>query len=55
MALPLLPDKRAIVKNHIDSSTALLAQMFQEAGRSGDGLTRWLHCLATVSHYRLPM
>ncbi|QEE28212.1 DUF1832 domain-containing protein [Terriglobus albidus] len=33
---------RSIVKNHIDSGTALLAQMFQEAGRSGEGLIRRL-------------
>jgi DNA sulfur modification protein DndE len=33
---------RSIVKNHIDSGTAQLAQMFQEAGRSGDGLIRRL-------------
>ena len=30
------------MKNHIDSGTALLAQMFQETGRSGDGLIRRL-------------
>ncbi|MGA7651060.1 MAG: DndE family protein [Terracidiphilus sp.] len=29
---------RSIVKNHIDNGTALLAQMFQESGRTGDGL-----------------
>ena len=33
---------RSIVKNHIDSGTAMLAQMFQESGRSGDGLIRRL-------------
>lgn len=33
---------RSIVKNHIDSGTALLAQMFQEAGRSGESLIRRL-------------
>lgn len=33
---------RSIVKNHIDSGTALLAQMFTEAGRSGEGLIRRL-------------
>ena len=29
---------RSIVKNHIDSGAALLAQMYQESGRSGDAL-----------------
>lgn len=33
---------RSIVKNHIDSGAALLAQMFQETGRSGDALIRRL-------------
>ena len=33
---------RSIVKNHIDSGAALLAQMFQESGRSGDALFRRL-------------
>ena len=33
---------RSIVKNHIDSGAALLAQMFQEIGRSGDALIRRL-------------
>jgi DNA sulfur modification protein DndE len=33
---------RSIVKNHIDGGAALLAQMFQEAGRSGEGLIRRL-------------
>jgi DNA sulfur modification protein DndE len=33
---------RSVIKNHIDSGTALLAHMFQEAGRSGDGLIRRL-------------
>jgi DNA sulfur modification protein DndE len=33
---------RSVVKNHIDSGTALLAQMFQETGRSGEGLIRRL-------------
>ena len=29
---------RSMVKNHIDSDAALLAQMSQESGRSGDAL-----------------
>jgi DNA sulfur modification protein DndE len=33
---------RSVVKNHIDSGAALLAQMFQETGRSGDALIRRL-------------
>jgi DNA sulfur modification protein DndE len=33
---------RSVVKNHIDSGTALLARMFQETGRSGEGLIRRL-------------
>lgn len=33
---------RSIVKNHIDSGAALLAQMFHETGRSGDALMRRL-------------
>ena len=33
---------RSIVKNHIDSGAALLAQIFQENGRSGDALIRRL-------------
>ncbi|MEZ5584276.1 MAG: DndE family protein [Candidatus Competibacteraceae bacterium] len=33
---------RSIVKNHIDSGAALLAQLFQESGRSGDALIRRL-------------
>jgi DNA sulfur modification protein DndE len=33
---------RSIVKNHIDSGAALLAQMFHETGRSGDALIRRL-------------
>ena len=33
---------RSIVKNHIDSGAALLAQMFQVTGRSGDALLRRL-------------
>lgn len=33
---------RSIVKNHIDSGAVLLAQMFQETGRSGDSLIRRL-------------
>ena len=32
----------SIVKNHIDSGAALLAQMFQESGHSGDVLIRRL-------------
>lgn len=33
---------RSIVKNHIDSGAALLAQLFQETGRSGEALIRRL-------------
>jgi DNA sulfur modification protein DndE len=33
---------RSIIKNHIDSGAALLAQMFQEVGQSGDALLRRL-------------
>ena len=32
----------SIVKNHIDSGAASLAQMFQEKGRSGDALIQGL-------------
>ncbi|CAG0955298.1 hypothetical protein METP3_00458 [Methanosarcinales archaeon] len=33
---------RSIIKNHIDSGAALLAQLFQETGRNGDALIRRL-------------
>jgi len=33
---------RSIVKNHIDSGAALLAQLFQECGRNGDSLLQRL-------------
>ena len=33
---------RSIVKNHIDSGAALLAQLFHETGRSGEALIRRL-------------
>ena len=33
---------RSVIKNHIDSGAALLARMFQETGRSGEGLIRSL-------------
>jgi DNA sulfur modification protein DndE len=33
---------RSVVKNHIDSGAALLVQMFNESGRSGDALIRRL-------------
>jgi DNA sulfur modification protein DndE len=32
----------SLIKNHIDSGTALLARMYQETGRSGDALLRRL-------------
>ena len=33
---------RSVVKNHIDSGAALLEQLFQKTGRSGDALIRYL-------------
>lgn len=33
---------RSIIKNHIDNGAALLAQLYQETGRSGDALIRRL-------------
>lgn len=33
---------RSVIKNHIDSGAVLLAQMFQEVGRSGEALIRRL-------------
>jgi hypothetical protein len=46
---------RSVVKNHIDSGTALLAQMYQEAGRSGDGLIRRLVDRLLQGGYTLPI